>query len=80
MNYEYAIEMPGQGWLLCATPSVYSLVTEPVILGNDAEEARKALERARNFYSRIGAESVGSQLRLVARSVTVVRSDWEDAK
>lgn len=79
ITYEYAIEVPGQGWLLIIIPGTYSVVPEPVIIGCQPQEAWKDLDRARNFYSRIGAGSVGAQLRLVVRTVTVVRSGWEDA-
>lgn len=78
-TYEYAIELPGQGWLHGLTPGsylAYMLSAEPVILAGNTTDALEALSRARNFYGRIGAASVGDQLRLVQRSVTLVHSDW----
>lgn len=77
LTYEYAIELPGQGWLLSMMPGTYCVVTEPTVIGGQIDDAWTALGRAQKFYHQIGADVVGSQLRLVARSIAVVRSDWE---
>lgn len=80
-TYEYAIELPGQGWLHHFSPGsigAYALAEQPMPVAGNLTDAVEALRRARIFYDRIGAGVVSAQLRLVVRSITVVRSGWEE--
>lgn len=80
-TYEYAIELPGQGWLFVFSPGSigsFSLAEQPAPVADNLTDAVEVLRRTRNFYDRIGAAVVAAQLRLVVRSITVVRSGWEE--
>lgn len=79
VTYEYAIEVPGQGWLMSIMPGTYSVHPEPQVLTGDLEDLQETLRKTKNIYRRMGAAVVGDELRLVVRTVTVVRSDWADA-
>lgn len=74
---EYAVELPGQGWLHSLLPGTFSLAANPVLIADELDSAREFLAKAQKFYAKIGAASVGDQLQLVVRSVTLIRSDWE---
>jgi len=72
---EYAIEVPGRGY--CGYTS--DTVTTADDCGHMAKivSAEERLKTLRATYINMGCPEIAATLRIVARTVTVTRSDWE---
>ena len=70
---EYAIEVPGRGYMGFAMSSVQD---EPDQLIQSESDAIESLKHARRRFVSLGCPDISETLRVVQRTITVTRDDW----
>lgn len=73
---EYAVEVPGRGYA-DSHPYSVCLTKEPKAYSPVRDDAISALERTKERYIAMGCPEIAETVRLVSRTVTVTRGEWE---
>jgi hypothetical protein len=75
---DYAVEVPGLGFVTGHFPiiSVRDVSTEAAYV-NDHTEANNLAKTVAAEYRRLGLWDIANTVRVVQRTVTVTRGDWE---
>jgi len=71
---EYAIEVPGRGYMGFAMGSVDA---EPGQCMGTLQDAEESLKHAQRRFVSLGCADIAESLRIASRTVTVTRGDWE---
>lgn len=77
---DYSIEVPGLGFIggTGFGPSDVAIVDESkATYSSDRSSAEKALEQVQKAYTRLGLVDTAASARIITRTVTVTRGDWE---
>jgi len=74
---EYAVEVPGRGYIGWAGSLLKDLPESGLPTLEDAE---KTMKQGKAKYESMGCPDIAKTLRIVERTITVTRSDWTVAK
>lgn len=74
---EWGVEVPGRGYVITVLPSIIvELGDDPYTGTASREDAEAGLRRAKHAYTTMGCSEIADTVRLISRTVTVVRGDW----
>lgn len=73
---EYHVEIPGKGFYNDYFGYNGGLIQNPIDGTTDREDAEKLLANGRGVYERMGCPEVAETLRIVSRTVTLIKTDW----
>jgi hypothetical protein len=72
---EYAVEVVGRGYVFISFPSL--VVSDKAAYQTDVADVHHTAELVRKAYISMGCPEVAETVRVVSRTVTVTRGEWE---
>jgi hypothetical protein len=76
-NNEYAIHVPGRGYVMSVGPTIITLVDDLIIFP-DLDDAIATMKRAKMQYVTMRCPEIAESIRILTRTVTVTRGDWTE--
>lgn len=74
---DYGVEVPGFGFVAGQFPYLTVGESADAIYGSTHEDALSLAATITTTYRRLGLPDIADSVRVVRRTVTVSRSDWE---